>query len=76
MSASTSSAITAPPATKKRKRELELDRAVVMAVATKKPQTNGKYAQQIAPTKSWASSSAATEDVRRLCLPSLCVDDA
>jgi dual-specificity kinase len=65
MSASTSSAITLPPATKKRKRELELDGGVA-AVATKKPQTNGKYAQQIAPTKSWASGSAATEDVRRL----------
>ena len=48
MSGSTSSAITAPPAMKKRKWELELDEAV----ATKKPQMNGKYAQQIAPTKS------------------------
>ena len=63
MSASTSSAITAPPAMKKRKWELELDGAVVMAVVTKKPQMNRKYVQQIALTKSWVSGSAATEDV-------------
>ena len=49
-----------------------------MAVATKKPQTNGKYAQQIAPMRSSASDGVTTEDVHvcRLCLPSFCDDDA
>lgn len=68
LTASTSSAITAPPATKKRKREQDVAAAGV--VTTKRAQVNGRYPAAINPAKtSWASGSAATEDVR-LSLPS------